>query len=85
MALSVSATTRPPCPGEEEMVRLPLSFLPLEFQRRIDAGEFLDWGAVFRGDHATAANSSELARELPTRSLLRSSPGFARQVMERDA
>ncbi len=42
LALSVSATTREPRPGEEDGV--DYHFLsPEDFQRRLDAGEFLEW------------------------------------------
>jgi guanylate kinase len=60
MALSVSATTRAPRPGEEDGV--DYRFLsPEEFQRRIDAGEFLEW-AEYAG-HRYGTLKSELERD----------------------
>ncbi|MBA2117746.1 guanylate kinase [Bremerella alba] len=48
--LSISATTRPPRAGEEDGI--DYHFLPQEeFQRRIDAGEFLEYVEVFRKGH----------------------------------
>lgn len=50
LALSVSATTRPPRPGEEEGV--DYFFLTSEaFQRRREQGEFLECCPVFGGEH----------------------------------
>lgn len=50
LQLSVSATTRPPRPGEVDGVNY--HFLThQQFQQRRDAGEFLEWKEVFgRGD-----------------------------------
>jgi guanylate kinase len=79
MALSVSATTRDPRPGEEEGVEY--RFLsPAEFQRRIDADEFLEW-AEYAG-HRYGTLKSELQREADPLVLEIEVQG-ARQVRER--
>jgi guanylate kinase len=79
MALSVSATTRAPRPGEEDGV--DYRFLsPEEFQRRIDAGEFLEW-AEYAG-HRYGTLKSELERDADPLVLEIEVQG-ARQVRER--
>jgi guanylate kinase len=79
MALSVSATTRDPRPGEEDGV--DYRFLPPEkFQRRIDAGEFLEW-AEYAG-HRYGTLKSELERDADPLVLEIEVQG-ARQVRER--
>jgi guanylate kinase len=79
MALSVSATTRAPRPGEEDGV--DYRFLsPEEFQRRIDVGEFLEW-AEYAG-HRYGTLKSELERDADPLVLEIEVQG-ARQVRER--
>jgi guanylate kinase len=79
MALSVSATTRPPRPGEEDGV--DYHFLsPEEFQRRIDAGEFLEWAEYAGNRYGTLR--SELERDAHPLVLEIELQG-ARQVRER--
>jgi guanylate kinase len=79
MALSVSATTRDPRPGEKEGVEY--RFLsPGEFQRRIDADEFLEW-AEYAG-HRYGTLRSELERDADPLVLEIEVQG-ARQVRER--
>jgi guanylate kinase len=79
MALSVSATTRDPRPGERDGV--DYRFLsPAEFQRRIDAGEFLEW-AEYAG-HRYGTLLSELERDADPLVLEIEVQG-ARQVRER--
>jgi guanylate kinase len=79
MALSVSATTRDPRPGEEDGV--DYRFLsPEEFRRRIDAGEFLEW-AEYAG-HRYGTLKSELERDADPLVLEIEVQG-ARQVRER--
>jgi guanylate kinase len=79
MALSVSATTRAPRPGEEDGV--DYHFLtPAEFQRRIDAHAFLEW-AEYAG-HRYGTLCSELERDVPVLVLEIEVQG-ARQVRER--
>jgi guanylate kinase len=79
MALSVSATTRDPRPGEKPGV--DYHFLsPGEFQRRIDAGEFLEW-AEYAG-HRYGTLKSELERDADPLVLEIEVQG-ARQVRER--
>jgi guanylate kinase len=79
MALSVSATTRPPRLGEQE--GLDYHFLsPEEFQRRIDAGEFLEWAEYAGNRYGTLR--SELERDAHPLVLEIELQG-ARQVRER--
>jgi guanylate kinase len=79
MALSVSATTRQPRPGERD--RIDYRFLsPDEFQRRIDADEFLEW-AEYAG-HRYGTLKSELDRDVDILVLEIEVQG-ARQVRER--
>jgi guanylate kinase len=79
MALSVSATTRQPRPGERDGV--DYRFLsPEEFQRRIDAGEFLEW-AEYAG-HRYGTLKSELDRDVDILVLEIEVQG-ARQIRER--
>ena len=78
-ALSVSATTRLPRPGEKDGV--DYHFLtPEEFQRRVDAREFLAW-AQYAG-HRYGTLRSELARDACPLVLEIEVQG-ARQVRER--
>jgi guanylate kinase len=52
LRMSVSATTRPPRPGEEEGV--DYFFVDrTEFDRRRQAGELLEWAEVFGADYGT--------------------------------
>jgi guanylate kinase len=61
LALSVSATTRAPRPGEEEGV--DYHFLSdEEFARRVDAGEFVEWAEYSGRRYGTLR--SELQRHL---------------------
>ena len=59
--LSVSATTRPPRPGEVD--GLHYRFVPPDaFDRLIDAGAFLEWAEVFGARYGTPVEAVE--REL---------------------
>jgi guanylate kinase len=79
MALSVSATTRGPRPGERDGV--DYHFLsPQEFDRRIDEGDFLEW-AEYAG-HRYGTLRSELERDADPLVLEIEVQG-ARQVRER--
>jgi guanylate kinase len=79
MALSVSATTRPPRPGEHEGV--DYHFLsPEVFQEKIDAGEFLEWAEYAGNRYGTLR--SELERDAHPLVLEIELQG-ARQVRER--
>jgi guanylate kinase len=61
LALSVSATTRPPRPGEEDGV--DYHFLSdAEFARRVEAGEFVEWAEYSGRRYGTLR--SELQRHL---------------------
>jgi guanylate kinase len=79
MALSTSATTRAPRPGEEDGV--DYHFLtPDEFQRRIDDDEFLEWAEY--ADQRYGTLKSELDRDVDVLVLEIEVQG-ARQVRER--
>jgi guanylate kinase len=79
MALSISATTRAPRPGEEDGA--DYWFLsPEEFRRRIEADEFLEW-AEYAG-HRYGTLRSELERDVDVLVLEIEVQG-ARQVRER--
>jgi guanylate kinase len=79
MALSISATTRAPRPGERHGI--DYWFLsPEEFQRRIDSDEFLEW-AEYAG-HRYGTLRSELERDVDVLVLEIEVQG-ARQVRER--
>jgi guanylate kinase len=79
MALSISATTRAPRPGERHGV--DYWFLsPEEFQRRIDGDDFLEW-AEYAG-HRYGTLKSELERDVDVLVLEIEVQG-ARQVRER--
>jgi guanylate kinase len=61
LALSVSATTRGPRPGEED--RIDYHFLSdAEFARRVEAGEFVEWAEYSGRRYGTLR--SELERHL---------------------
>jgi guanylate kinase len=79
MALSVSATTRAPRPGERDGV--DYRFLsPEVFQARIDAGDFLEWAEYAGNRYGTLR--SELERDAHPLVLEIEVQG-ARQVRER--
>ena len=62
LALVVSATTRPQRPGEEEGVHY--YFLTRdEFQRRIDAGDFLEWVDYVGNRYGTLLSEVDRLRE----------------------
>lgn len=50
--LSISATTRPPRPGEEDGVHY-FFMSTEEFEAKIEAGEFLEWAKVFDNYYGT--------------------------------
>jgi guanylate kinase len=79
MVLSVSATTRQPRPGERPGIDYHF-MSPEEFQRRIDADEFLEW-AEYSG-HRYGTLRSELERDVDVLVLEIEVQG-ARQVRER--
>jgi guanylate kinase len=79
MALSVSATTRDPRPGEQDGVDYHF-MSPEEFQRRVDNDEFLEW-AEYAG-HRYGTLRSELDRDVDVLVLEIEVQG-ARQVRER--
>jgi guanylate kinase len=79
MALSVSATTRAPRPGEQDGV--DYHFLGrAEFDQRVEAGEFLEWAEYAGNRYGTL--KSELERDVDVLVLEIEVQG-ARQVRER--
>jgi guanylate kinase len=52
-ALSISTTTRPPRPNEREGVHY-FFVDDREFQRRVDAGEFVEWAVVHERRYGTS-------------------------------
>jgi guanylate kinase len=63
LVMSVSATTRPPRPGEVDGVHY--HFLPMEeFQKRKEAGEFLECCEVFGRGHWYGTPNSEVGPSL---------------------
>jgi guanylate kinase len=61
LALSVSATTRAPRPNEID--GRDYYFLPRdEFERRLQAGEFLEWAEVHKSGHLYGTLNSEIHR-----------------------
>jgi guanylate kinase len=82
LELSVSATTRPPRPGEEDGV--DYHFLSEEeFQRRLDAGEFLEHAEYAGNRYGTLRTEIDRARAAGVRGLvLEIEVKGARQVRE---
>lgn len=60
MQVSVSSTTRPPRPGEEDGVHYHFMNVA-EFEQRIDAGEFYEWARVFDNYYGTSRKVVEEA------------------------
>ena len=60
MQVSVSSTTRPPRPGEEDGIHYPFMNVA-EFEQRIDAGEFYEWARVFDNYYGTSRKVVEEA------------------------
>ena len=58
--LSVSATTRPPRPGEADGEHYHFISRP-EFEARREAGEFIEWAEVFGNFYGTPRDSVETA------------------------
>jgi guanylate kinase len=61
LQMSVSATTRPPRPGETDGVHYYFLDRP-EFERRLAAGEFLEWAEVHKSGYLYGTLKSELNR-----------------------
>ena len=83
LSLSISATTRPPRPGEQDGDHY--HFLsPEEFQRRREAGEFLECAEVHKSGYWYGTLQSEIQRihELGSWALLEIDVEGALRVME---
>lgn len=69
LELSVSATTRPPRPGEEDGV--DYHFLePAEFERRLEAAEFLEHAQYAGNRYGTLRSEIERARQAGAKALV---------------
>lgn len=83
LVLSVSATTRPPRPGEAEGTDY-LFVDDAAFDRMVEQGELLEWAEVFHGHrYGTPAGSVALHREAGRDVLLEIDVEGARWVHER--
>jgi guanylate kinase len=81
LVLSVSATTRPPRPIERDGVDY-LFVSDAEFDRMIEAGELLEWAAIFGHRSGTPASAVRRARGEGRDVLLEVDVQGARQVRE---
>ena len=79
---SISYTTREPRGSEADGVEYHFT-TRAEFERMIDAGEFLEWAEVFGNYYGTALSALELAREHKRDLLLDIDVQGALQVLER--
>lgn len=79
--VSVSATTRAPRPGEQEG-RAYFFLTPEEFDRRMRAGEFLEWAEVHGSRYGTLRGPAERRIRAGMQVVLEIDPQGARQVME---
>ena len=79
---SVSANTRIPRAGEQEGVSY-FFLSPEEFQRRIDAGEFLEWANVFGNMYGTLLSEVTSKLEAGTSLILEIDVQGALQVKEK--
>lgn len=79
--VSVSATTRAPRPGEIDGVDYRF-ISPEEFQRRVDAGEFLEWAEVHGNRYGTLRNDVEQKIAEGRLVILEIDPQGAQQVRE---
>jgi guanylate kinase len=78
---STSATTRPPRPGERDGV--DYHFLPYEeFERRIEAGEFVEWARVHDRLYGTPSSELENAARRGRHVVLDIDVQGARQIRE---
>jgi guanylate kinase len=82
LAFSVSCTTRPPRPGEEEGVHYRF-VSPQEFERMIESGEFLEWAEVFGHRYGTPLAGVEEARDGGADVIVEVDVQGARSVRER--
>jgi guanylate kinase len=80
---SVSATTRPPRPGEREGEHY-FFLTPEEFERRVQAGEFLEWAEVHGNRYGTLRGPVAERVATGTLVLLEIDPQGAMQVKEAD-
>lgn len=78
---SISATTRPPRPGEKDGV--DYHFLPYEeFERRIEAGEFVEWAKVHDRLYGTLSSEMEKAARRGEHVVMDIDVQGARQIRE---
>jgi guanylate kinase len=82
LVFSVSATTRAPRPGEVEGVHYRF-ISEEEFDRLVEAGQFLEWAEMFGHRSGTLAGSVEEARAAGRDVLLEVDVQGARSVRER--
>jgi guanylate kinase len=82
LAVCVSATTREKRPGEEDGVHYWF-LTPGEFQRRIDAGEFLEWVDYVGNRYGTLRSEIDRLRARGTAPLLELETEGARRVKRR--
>ena len=82
LALCVSATTRERRPGEEDGVHYWF-LTPAEFQRRIDAGEFLEWVDYVGNRYGTLRSEIDRLRGRGKAPLLELETEGARRVKRR--
>jgi guanylate kinase len=82
LVFSVSATTRPPRPGEADGVHYRF-VSEEEFDRMVERGEFLEWARIFAHRSGTLAGQVEEARRQGRDVLLELDVQGARSVKER--
>lgn len=79
--LSVSATTRAPRPGEQDGSEYHF-LAPEEFERRVDAGEFLEWATYSGNRYGTLRSEVESRTRRGAPVVLEIEVQGARQVRE---
>jgi guanylate kinase len=82
LRFSVSLTTRPPRPGERDGIDYHF-VTEVDFQRHVDAGDFVEWAKVHGHLYGTAGTEIDRALGAGTEVLLDIDVQGARQVAER--